>query len=63
MTRYVTMATNQQLFSIFIEDDILQCLLNVHALLQVIQKPRVKGGRKEGQRMREGNEDSGGVGS
>ena len=49
--RYVTMATDQQLFSIFIEDDILQSLLNVHTLLQVIQKPRVKGGRWEG-RMR-----------
>ena len=48
MTRFVTMATDQQLFSIFIEDDILQSLLNVHTLLQIIQKPWVKGGRREG---------------
>ena len=48
MARYVTMATDQQLFSIFIEDDILQCLLNVHTLLKVIKKPSVKGGRREG---------------
>ena len=35
------MATDQELFSILIEDDILQCLLNVHTLLQVVQKPTV----------------------
>ena len=45
---YVTMATDQQLFSIFIEDDILQCLLNVHTLLQIIQKPNVRGGKMGG---------------
>ena len=63
-TRYVTMATDQQLFSIFIEDDILQSLLNVHTLLQVVQKPRATGGRWEGW-MRgegEGREEDGGEG-
>ena len=40
------MATDQELFAILIEEDILQSLLYVHPFLQILQKPAGGGASK-----------------